>query len=115
MHQAFAGGSLVVCRCGASTVAEIAAAGKAAIFVPFPRAADDHQRRNAEAIAAAGAAVVIADAELTPERLARTIVEFLSDRNRLQQMSEKAKSMAHPDAAAEVAKMAADLAANARE
>jgi UDP-N-acetylglucosamine--N-acetylmuramyl-(pentapeptide) pyrophosphoryl-undecaprenol N-acetylglucosamine transferase len=115
MPQAFARASLLVCRSGASTVAEITAAGKPAIFVPFPRAADDHQRRNAEAIAAAGAAVVIADAELTPQRLARTIVELLSDRSRLQQMSEKAKSMAHPDAAAQVAKMAADLAANARE
>jgi UDP-N-acetylglucosamine--N-acetylmuramyl-(pentapeptide) pyrophosphoryl-undecaprenol N-acetylglucosamine transferase len=115
MPQAFARASLLVCRSGASTVAEITAAGKPAIFVPFPRAADDHQRRNAEAIAAAGAAVVIADAELTPQRLARTIVELFSDRNRLQQMSEKAKSMAHPDAAAQVAKMAADLAANARE
>src|SRR5258708_24537154 len=115
MPQAFARASLLVCRSGASTVAEIAAAGKPAIFIPFPRAADDHQRRNAEAVEAAGAAVVIADAELTPERLARTIVELLSDRKRLQEMSQKARSMAHPHAAAQLAKIAADLAAQERE
>src|ERR1700682_1001476 len=59
MPQAFAQADLLVCRAGASTVAEITAAGKPATFIPFPRAADDHQRRNAEAVAASGAAIVI--------------------------------------------------------
>src|SRR5258708_3297130 len=79
MPQAFARASLLVCRSGASTVAEIAAAGKPAIFIPFPRAADDHQRRNAEAIAAGGAAVLMAESDLSPEKLAGAVVELLRD------------------------------------
>src|SRR2546423_5795003 len=71
--QAFAQADLLVCRSGASTVAEITAAGKPAIFIPFPRAADDHQRRNAEAIAQAGAAVPIAGTETKPPQPAQTV------------------------------------------
>jgi len=71
MPAAFARADLLLCRSGASTVAEATAAGKPAIFVPFPQAADDHQRRNAEAIAQGGAAVLLPQAELTPERLTR--------------------------------------------
>ncbi len=110
MPAAFARADLLLCRSGASTVAEIAAAGKPAIFVPFPRAADDHQRRNAEAIAQGGAAVLIPQAELTPERLAQTLVELLSDPARLKQMSERARALSHHDAAGRVARMAAELA-----
>src|SRR5947209_2986528 len=110
MPQAFARADLLVCRSGASTVAEITAAGKPAIFIPFPRAADDHQRRNAEAIAQAGAAVLIPESELTPHKLAETVIELLSDKVRLQQMSEKARSLGHKDAASQVAQMAAELA-----
>jgi len=94
-----------VCRSGASTVAEITAAGKPAIFVPFPHAADDHQRRNAEAIAAAGAAVVIPESELTPQKLAQTVTELLSSPATLQEMGEKARALGHKDAAARVAEM----------
>jgi UDP-N-acetylglucosamine--N-acetylmuramyl-(pentapeptide) pyrophosphoryl-undecaprenol N-acetylglucosamine transferase len=109
MPLAFARADVLVCRSGASTVAEITAAGKPAIFIPFPRAADDHQRRNAEAVADAGAGILIAESELTPERLAQTISELLSDRDRLQQMSAKAKALGHQDAATQVAQMAAGL------
>ena len=69
MPAAFARADLLLCRSGASTVAEATAAGKPAIFVPFPQAADDHQRRNAEAIAQGGAAVLVPQAELTPRAL----------------------------------------------
>ncbi len=110
MPQKFAQADLLVCRSGASTVAEVTAAGKPAIFVPFPQAADDHQRRNAEAIAQGGAAVLIPQAELTPERLAKTIVELMSSRARLQEMSQKAKALSHHDAAGRVARMVAELA-----
>lgn len=112
MPQAFARSDLLVCRSGASTVAEVTAAGKPAIFVPFPRAADDHQRRNAEAIAEAGAAVLIPESELTPTRLAQTVMELLSNPVRLKEMAEKARSLGHKDAAGQVAEMAAALAAS---
>jgi UDP-N-acetylglucosamine--N-acetylmuramyl-(pentapeptide) pyrophosphoryl-undecaprenol N-acetylglucosamine transferase len=110
MPQAFTQADLLICRAGASTVAEITAAGKPAIFIPFPRAADDHQRRNAEAVAASGAASVILEAELTPQRLAQAIVELFTDRERLRQMSEKARALSHPNATKEVAEMIAELA-----
>jgi UDP-N-acetylglucosamine--N-acetylmuramyl-(pentapeptide) pyrophosphoryl-undecaprenol N-acetylglucosamine transferase len=110
MPQAFAQADLLVCRSGASTVAEVTAAGKPAIFVPFPRAADDHQRRNAEAIVAGGAAGLIPQSELTPERLARTVIELLSNPIRLKEMSERAQALSHVDAAGRMARMVADLA-----
>lgn len=109
MPQAFARADLLVCRSGASTVAEVTAAGKPAIFIPFPRAADDHQRRNAEAIATAGAAVLAPESELTPQGLAQTITQLLADPARLHAMSEKARELSHRDAAAQVARMAVDL------
>jgi UDP-N-acetylglucosamine--N-acetylmuramyl-(pentapeptide) pyrophosphoryl-undecaprenol N-acetylglucosamine transferase len=110
MPGIFARSDLLLCRSGASTAAEIMAAGKPAIFVPFPRAADDHQKRNAEALERAGAAVMIEEANLTRERLVETVVSLLRDRTRLQKMSLVAKSLAHPDAAARIAAMAARLA-----
>lgn len=111
MPQAFAQADLLVCRSGASTVAEATAAGKPAIFIPFPQAADDHQRRNAEAIAEGGAAVVIPQADLTSVRLAQTITRLIGDRKRLLEMSERARALSHHDAAGRVAKMIGDLAA----
>ena len=107
MPAAFARSDLVVCRSGASTVAEIAAAGKPAVFVPFPRAADDHQRVNAEALAQHGAAVVVEESKLEGVWLAETIAALLQDSHRLQQMSNAARSLAHPNAALDIAAMAA--------
>lgn len=109
MPQAFARSDLLICRSGASTVAEVTAAGKPAIFIPFPRAADDHQRRNAEAIAGAGAAVLILESELTPEKLANTVIELLSNPAQLQEMAAKARALGHIDAAAQMATMAVGL------
>ncbi len=106
----FARADLVLCRSGASTVAEIAAAGKPAIFVPFPLAADDHQRRNAEALERAQAAVVLEETRLDEVWLVDTICALLEDPARLARMSEAARAMAHPDAAKDIAELAAKLA-----
>jgi UDP-N-acetylglucosamine--N-acetylmuramyl-(pentapeptide) pyrophosphoryl-undecaprenol N-acetylglucosamine transferase len=110
MPSAFARADLVVCRSGASTVAEIAAAGKPAVFVPFPRAADDHQRVNAEALAKHGAAVVVEESKLEGVWLAETIAALLQDSQRLQKMSQAARALSHPNAARDIAAMAARLA-----
>jgi len=110
MPAAFARADLVVCRSGASTVAEIAAAGKPAVFVPFPRAADDHQRINAEVLARHGAAVVVEESKLEGVWLAETIAALLQDSHRLRQMSQAARELAHPNAARDIAAMAVRLA-----
>ncbi len=110
MPAAFARADLLVCRSGASTVAEITAAGKPAVFVPFPRAADDHQRVNAEALARSGAAVVVEESKLEGVWLAETIAALLGDPRRLHAMSEAARSLAHPNAARDIAAMAAKVA-----
>ena len=110
MPAAFARADLVVCRSGASTVAEITAAGKPAVFVPFPRAADDHQRVNAEALARHGAAIVVEESKLEGVWLAETISALLPDPQRLQNMSQEARALAHPNAARDIAAMAARVA-----
>jgi UDP-N-acetylglucosamine--N-acetylmuramyl-(pentapeptide) pyrophosphoryl-undecaprenol N-acetylglucosamine transferase len=110
MPAAFARADLVICRSGASTVAEIAAAGKPAIFVPFPRAADDHQTVNAHALALAGAAVVVEESKLDGVWLVETVATLLDDRGRLERMSVAARELAHPDAARDIAAMAVRVA-----
>ena len=110
MPAAFARADLVVCRSGASTVAEITAAGKPAIFVPFPRAADDHQRVNAEALVRVGASVVVEESKLEGVWLAETIAALLGDPPRLEVMSEAARGLAHPNAARDIAALAARVA-----
>jgi UDP-N-acetylglucosamine--N-acetylmuramyl-(pentapeptide) pyrophosphoryl-undecaprenol N-acetylglucosamine transferase len=110
MPQQFAAADLVLARSGASTVAELAAAGKPAVLIPFPQAADDHQRRNAEVMAQAGAAELLPEAELTPQKLQRLLAELLAQPEKLRIMSDKARSLAHPDAAERIAAMAAGMA-----
>ena len=110
MPAAFARADLVVCRSGASTVAEIAAAGKPAVFVPFPRAADDHQRVNAAALERHGAAVEVEESKLEGVWLAETIAALLQDPQRLECMSQAARELAHLNAARDIAKMAARVA-----
>ena len=99
MPGMFARADLIVCRSGASTVAEVTAAGKPAIFIPFPHAADDHQLRNAQALERAGAAVLIAEKDLTSERLVGAVRELLGDPARLARMSEASRKLSHPYAA----------------
>jgi UDP-N-acetylglucosamine--N-acetylmuramyl-(pentapeptide) pyrophosphoryl-undecaprenol N-acetylglucosamine transferase len=110
MPGMFARSDLLLCRSGASTAAEIMAAGKPAIFVPFPRAADDHQKRNAEALERAGAALMIEEVNLSCDRLVQAVASLLSDKARLERMSRAARSLAHSDAARTIAEMAARLA-----
>ncbi len=110
MPSAFAKADLLVCRSGASTVAEITAAGKAAIFIPFPRAADDHQTRNAEALSRRGAALLVPESQLTPPVLAEAAASLLNDPERLREMGAAARALSHADAAGEIARMAAKLA-----
>lgn len=110
MPQSFADADLIVCRAGASTVAEIAAAGKCALFVPFPGAANDHQLRNAELLARANAALLIPESELTPERFVTEVAALLGDPPRMAAIGAKAHMQAHPDAAVHIAEMALNLA-----
>ncbi|HYS51222.1 MAG TPA: glycosyltransferase, partial [Burkholderiales bacterium] len=109
MAAAYAETDLVVCRAGATTVAELAAAGVASVLVPYPHAVDDHQTANARFLADAGAAVLVPQSELSPERLAGVLAGF--DRLRLGEMSRRARSLARPGAAAAVATACAELAA----
>jgi UDP-N-acetylglucosamine--N-acetylmuramyl-(pentapeptide) pyrophosphoryl-undecaprenol N-acetylglucosamine transferase len=110
MPGLFARADLLLCRSGASTVAEVTAAGRPTVFVPFPKAADDHQLRNAEALAKAGAAELIIEAELSSERLVGTLSSLLNDRARLARMAKAAHALSHPRAAQEIAELAARLA-----
>jgi UDP-N-acetylglucosamine--N-acetylmuramyl-(pentapeptide) pyrophosphoryl-undecaprenol N-acetylglucosamine transferase len=99
MDEAYAAADLVICRAGASTVAELALFGKPAILVPYPYAADDHQRWNAEALRKIGAAEVVLERELSGELLAGRIRTLWSERNVLKAMGESARKLAQPDAA----------------
>lgn len=102
MPRRFEAADLVLARSGASTVAELAAAGKPSLLIPFPQAADDHQRRNADVLAEAGAARLLIEAELTPERLRQSLLEMLGAPAELARMAEKARKLAHPDATARI-------------
>jgi len=106
----FTRASLLLCRSGASTVGEVTAAGKPAIFVPFPRAADDHQKRNAEALERVGAAAMIEESMFTRESLISTVASLFADSAKLAKMSEAARKLAHPNAARDIAAMAAKIA-----
>src|SRR5208337_5057092 len=110
MPGALAQADLVVSRAGATAVAELAAAGRGALLIPFPAATDQHQLANARALERAGAARVILQAELTPERLIREIHELLSEPERLIGMERAAKGLARPEAAAHIADLVEELA-----
>ena len=105
----FAEADLVLCRAGATTTAELIAAGKAAIMVPFPQAADDHQRKNAEALEAAGAARMILQHELSGDRLAQEIEKLVQAPEELNRMEEASRKLAHGDAAAAAVDMIEEL------
>jgi len=90
---------VVVCRAGATTLAELTAAGKASILVPLPTATDDHQRKNAEALAERGAAEVMLQRDMTGDTLASRLFALAGDRDRRRRMERAARSLARPDAA----------------
>jgi UDP-N-acetylglucosamine--N-acetylmuramyl-(pentapeptide) pyrophosphoryl-undecaprenol N-acetylglucosamine transferase len=106
MVEEFERADLVICRAGATTVAELAAAGKPALMIPFPFAADDHQRKNAEAVERAGGARMILQTELTPERLVQELLWLARSPHQLKRMAEASKHLGHPDAAARVVDLA---------
>ncbi len=103
MGAAYAAADLVVCRAGATTVAELTALGKPAILVPYPFAADDHQRANASVLAERGAALLALDRDLDGQRLAQSIIELAGAPARLAAMGTAARALGVPDAAARVA------------
>jgi UDP-N-acetylglucosamine--N-acetylmuramyl-(pentapeptide) pyrophosphoryl-undecaprenol N-acetylglucosamine transferase len=99
MDREMKAADLVICRAGATTLAELTAAARASILIPLPTATDDHQRRNAQALVAQGAAVMIAQSELTGERLAGEILALAGDAERRRAISANAARLARPDAA----------------
>jgi UDP-N-acetylglucosamine--N-acetylmuramyl-(pentapeptide) pyrophosphoryl-undecaprenol N-acetylglucosamine transferase len=109
MGRQLSAADVVVCRAGATTLAELTAAGKAAILIPLPTAADDHQRKNAEALAAQGAAEVLLQRDLTGESLASRLLALATDRPRRQQMARAARALARPDAAKVIVDRALEL------
>jgi UDP-N-acetylglucosamine--N-acetylmuramyl-(pentapeptide) pyrophosphoryl-undecaprenol N-acetylglucosamine transferase len=113
MATRFAWADIIVCRAGAITAAEVAAAGRAAIFIPFGRATDSHQLRNAQEMVNGGAGRLIPEPELTRERLAREIFSLLDQPGDIEQLSTKARSLAHPYAAREIANLIEEAARQA--
>jgi UDP-N-acetylglucosamine--N-acetylmuramyl-(pentapeptide) pyrophosphoryl-undecaprenol N-acetylglucosamine transferase len=100
---------LVICRAGATALAEIAVAGKAAILIPLPTATDDHQRRNAEAMAASGAAEVLLQSQATGTRLASRVLALAADPGARTRMGVAARRLGRPEAARIIVDRALDL------
>jgi UDP-N-acetylglucosamine--N-acetylmuramyl-(pentapeptide) pyrophosphoryl-undecaprenol N-acetylglucosamine transferase len=99
MAAAYSSADLIVCRAGATTIAEVAACGKAAVFIPYPYAADDHQRRNAEALLKKAAGYMILEQELSGESLAAQVNELMSNPGRIDETGRNARTLARLDAA----------------
>ncbi|TLM78513.1 MAG: undecaprenyldiphospho-muramoylpentapeptide beta-N-acetylglucosaminyltransferase [Actinobacteria bacterium] len=110
MGSALAAADLVVCRSGASSVAEVIAVGRAAVLVPYPYATDDHQTLNASEVVEAGGAVLVRDADLDGPEYADAVLGLLADRERRQRMAAAAARLGVPDAAARVAALACQAA-----
>lgn len=109
MATAYADADLVICRAGATTLAELTALGKPAILVPYPFAADDHQRKNAESLVKRGAAIMILDRELSADALAQAIRTLREDRPRLAKMAAAAHALGRPQAAERVVDVCLEL------
>jgi UDP-N-acetylglucosamine--N-acetylmuramyl-(pentapeptide) pyrophosphoryl-undecaprenol N-acetylglucosamine transferase len=110
MDREMKAADFVICRAGATTLAELAAAGRASVLIPLPTATDDHQRKNAEAFVRHGAAVMIEQRELTGERLAGEVIALAADAGRRARLAASAKGLARPDAAAAIVDRVLDLA-----
>jgi UDP-N-acetylglucosamine--N-acetylmuramyl-(pentapeptide) pyrophosphoryl-undecaprenol N-acetylglucosamine transferase len=102
MAERFAWADLIVCRAGAITAAEVAASGRAAIFIPFGRATDSHQLRNAQEMSKAGAGKLIIEPELTADRLTNDIFSLVDRPEEIEQLSSRARALAKPSAAREI-------------
>ncbi len=102
MAERFAWADIIVCRAGAITTAEVAAASRAAIFIPFGKATDSHQLRNAQEMTNAGAGRLIAEPELTAERLTKEIFSLLDQPGEIEELSMKVRRLAHPSAVREI-------------
>jgi UDP-N-acetylglucosamine--N-acetylmuramyl-(pentapeptide) pyrophosphoryl-undecaprenol N-acetylglucosamine transferase len=110
MAERFAWADLIICRAGAITAAEIAASGRAAVFIPFGHATDSHQLRNAQEMARAGAGRVIPEPELTPERLSSEIFSLLDQPGEIERQSCAARSLARPNAARDIVNIIEEVA-----
>jgi UDP-N-acetylglucosamine--N-acetylmuramyl-(pentapeptide) pyrophosphoryl-undecaprenol N-acetylglucosamine transferase len=110
MPAAYAAADLIVSRSGAGAVSELCAAGKPSVLVPFPFAADDHQRHNAEALGRAGAALVVADAEMNGAALVGQLERLAARPEELSRMGRAARAMARPGAAARAAGILEEVA-----
>ncbi|MEE8482689.1 MAG: undecaprenyldiphospho-muramoylpentapeptide beta-N-acetylglucosaminyltransferase [Acidiferrobacterales bacterium] len=110
MAEAYAWADIVLCRAGAMTIAELAAVGVGSILVPLPTATDDHQTANANYLADRDAAVVIAEADFTPEKLRQLVGELKNNRHTLVNMAENARASSVPDADVAVAQICEELA-----
>jgi UDP-N-acetylglucosamine--N-acetylmuramyl-(pentapeptide) pyrophosphoryl-undecaprenol N-acetylglucosamine transferase len=102
MAEAYGKADLLVCRAGATSIAEITASGKAAVFIPFPFAVNDHQTKNAELLVNRGAAAMIPEKGLTGESLSGVIRRILEDTGRIDEMERKAASLGNARAAADI-------------
>ena len=102
MVSAYTAADLMICRAGATSLAEITAAGKASILIPFPFAADDHQTLNAQAMVEAGAAVMIREGDLTAEKLFTMVEGLLADEQKLKDMEKQSRALSRLDAAARI-------------
>jgi UDP-N-acetylglucosamine--N-acetylmuramyl-(pentapeptide) pyrophosphoryl-undecaprenol N-acetylglucosamine transferase len=111
MAAAYARADLVVCRAGALTLAELAAAGLGAILMPFPHAVDDHQTKNAEGFVAAGAAELVQDRDFEPSHFAELLERLLRDAGKRLAMADAARALAKPDAAEVIAQRCLEVAA----
>ena len=109
MPRAYAGADLLVCRAGATTIAELTVCKKPALLVPFPFAADDHQTVNARSMVASGAALLLPERELTAQKLADELRALEADRGRLQKMSRASGLLGRPEAAREIADVCVSL------
>ena len=110
MAERFAQADLIVCRSGAITVAEVTASGRAAIFIPFGASTDAHQTRNAATMQEAGAARLLPQGELTPERLTNEIFSVLDQPQKIREMEERARGLARPRAVAAIADLLEEVA-----
>jgi UDP-N-acetylglucosamine--N-acetylmuramyl-(pentapeptide) pyrophosphoryl-undecaprenol N-acetylglucosamine transferase len=110
MGERFAWADMIVCRAGAITAAEIAAAGRAAIFIPFGRATDSHQLRNAQEMTRAGAGRLISETELTAEKLTSEIFSLLDQPQEIEKLSTAARGLARPHAARDIVNLIEEVA-----